>query len=137
MKKILPEKSIHINVFIGLVALSLIASGVAIALQFIGNDKNKIVFVDSVKLLDGYMGMKEARKDYEAKVTLWKTNLDSLKGELESKIKNYQSSQTRLSSKEKALTEELLQSQQQQFLNYQQVISDKVQKADQELTSKV
>ena len=96
-----------------------------------------IVYVDSVKLMNGYTGMKNARKAYEAKTTVWKSNLDSLKTELQAKIKDYQSKQAKLSLKEKQLTEELLNSKQQEFMNYQQIVSEKIQKEDQELTASV
>src|SRR6185369_13031260 len=42
-----------------------------------------------------------------------------------------------LSAKEKKLTEELINSKHEQYLNYQQVIKEKVQKEDQDLTKKV
>ncbi|MEO7988563.1 MAG: OmpH family outer membrane protein [Chryseolinea sp.] len=115
--------------------LTVIALGVLIVLQF--TPKDSIVYVDSIKLMNGYTGMKVARKAYEEKVTVWRTNLDSLKSELESKIKDYQAKQSKLTAKEKQLTEELLQTKQQQFVNYQQIISEKVEKEDQELTTQV
>jgi outer membrane protein len=120
---------------IGFKMLTVIGIAVLISLQLKSNDS--IVYVDAIKLMNGYNGMKEARKEYEAKATIWKSNIDSLKTELEFKIKEYQSKQASLTIKEKQLTEELLQSKQQQFMNYQQVISEKIQKEDQELTTKV
>ena len=99
--------------------------------------KESIVYVDSVKLMNGYTGMKVARKAYEEKTGVWKANLDSLKTELESKITDYQAKQTKLSAKERQLTEELLQTKQQQFINYQQIVSDKIQKEDETLTNTV
>ena len=115
--------------------LTVVGIVVLISLQLGADDS--IVYVDAIKLMNGYNGMKEARKEYEAKATIWKSNLDSLKTELETKIKEYQVKQATLSEKEKQLTEELLASKQQQFMNYQQVISEKIQKEDQELTTKV
>jgi len=115
-------------VIIGLIAV--------MVLQF-GRHDEGIVYVDAVKLVNGYKGMQQARKDYEAKAGIWKANVDSLKTELEVKIKEYQAQQAKLSAKEKALTEELLRAKQEQFLNYQQAIAEKIQKEDQELTAKV
>jgi outer membrane protein len=119
----------------GFKLLTVIGIAVLITLQLRSNDS--IVYVDAIKLMNGYTGMKEARKEYEAKAIIWKANVDSLKIELESKIKDYQAKQATLTDKEKQLTEELLQTKQQQFMNYQQVISEKIQKEDQELTTKV
>ncbi|HEY8936106.1 MAG TPA: OmpH family outer membrane protein [Cyclobacteriaceae bacterium] len=126
-RKSIFEVSFKVLTIIGLVVL--------IALQF--RSKDSIVYVDSIKLMNGYNGMKDARKAYEAKTSIWKSNLDSLKTELEGKIQDYQTKQAKLSEKEKQLTEELLQAKQQEFLNYQQVVTEKIQKEDQELTTKV
>jgi outer membrane protein len=126
------NKSILELLFKGVVIAGLI---IVIALQF---DKNEsIVYVDAVKLMNGYKGMQAARKDFESKTNAWKANLDTLKFELEGKIKQYEATRTKLSAKEKALTEELIQTKQDQFVNYQNIIAEKIQKEDQELTTKV
>jgi len=111
--------------------------GLIVVIFFQVKKRDSIVYVDSVKLLNGYSGMKDARKAYEAKTGVWKANLDSLKTELQAKIKDYQTKQTKLTTKEKQLTEELLSSKQNEFVNYQQIISEKIQKEDQELTASV
>jgi len=126
------QKSIWEFVFKAVVIAGLI---VVIALQFA--KKEAIVYVDSVKLVNGYKGMQAARKEFELKAAAWKANLDTLKNELEGKIKEYELTRAKLSVKEKALTEELLQTKQEQFINYQNIISEKIQKEDQELTTKV
>jgi outer membrane protein len=126
------RKSILEIVFKAVVIAGLI---VVIALQF--DKKDSIVYVDAIKLVNGYKGMQAARKEFELKSTAWKANLDTLKTELESKIKDYQANHAKLSEKERKLTEELLQTKQDQFLNYQNIINEKVQKEDQELTTKV
>lgn len=125
-------KSIWEVVFKTLTVVGLVT---VIYLQTRSNDP--IVYVDAIKLVNGYTGMKEARKAYEAKATVWKSNLDSLKVELEGKIKDYQSKQASLSAKEKQLTEELLKTKEEQLINYQQAIAEKVQKEDQELSAQV
>src|SRR5687768_12976063 len=98
---------------------TVIGLAVLIALHF--KSKESVVFVDSIKLVNGYHGMKKARKEYEAKTEVWKNNLDSLKVELEALIKDYEMKQAKLSAKEKQLTEELLQTKQAHFMNYRQI----------------
>lgn len=117
-------------------SLNLLVSCVAIGLYFTRPSK-AIVYVDSIKLMNGYKGMKDARKAYEEKTSIWKINLDSLKTELQDRIKDYQNKQGKLSQKEKQLTEELLNTKQHELLNYQQVVSEKMEKEDQELTTNV
>jgi outer membrane protein len=119
-----------------LVAASLIISCLAISLPFLIS-QNQIVYVDSQKLVNGYKGMLDARKEFESKAAVWKANVDTLRLELESKIKEYDLTKNKLTAKEKALMEELIQSRHEQFLSYQQAISEKIQKEDQDLTNKV
>lgn len=126
------HKSIWEIVFKAVVIAGLV---VVIALQF--DKKESIVYVDAIKLVNGYKGMQAARQEFEQKTAAWQANLDTLKNELEGKIKEYQATQSKLSAKEKALTEELLQTKQDQFINYQNIITEKIQKEDQELTTKV
>jgi outer membrane protein len=116
---------------------TLTTAGIVLLIYFQVRSSDSIVYVDAIKLVNGYTGMKEARNDYEAKAGIWRTNLDSLKTELDAVIKDYQSKQATLNVKERQLAEEVLQAKQQQVVNYQQAVADKIQKEDQELTAKV
>jgi outer membrane protein len=108
---------------------------VVIALQF--DKKDAIVYVDAIKLVNGYKGMTAARKEFEIKANAWKANLDTLKTELDVNVKEYEGNKVKLNAKEKQLTEELIQTKFEQFQNYQNMISEKIQKEDQDLTTKV
>jgi outer membrane protein len=113
--------------------------GAAIVILFVLHlqSKQELVYVDAQKLMAEYKGTQIARKDFEGKSVIWKANLDTLRSEVESKMKDYETKKAGMSAKEKILMEELIQAKQDQFLNYQQVIQEKVQKEDQELTRKV
>jgi outer membrane protein len=117
---------VGLNLAIGVFSLTYNVSGTS-----------KIVYVDSQKLVNGYKGMQAARKEFEAKSAAWKSNLDTLRTEAEIKIKEYESNAAKLSARERALMEELIRTKQEQYMNYQQVVSEKIKTADQELTSKV
>jgi outer membrane protein len=108
---------------------------VMIALQF--DKDNSIVYVDAMKLMNSYKGMQSARKEFEAKAGAWRSNLDTLKMEVDSKMKEYTSKSKTLSKREKELMEELINTKQEQFMNYQNVVAEKIQKEDQELTTRV
>lgn len=108
---------------------------IVLILQFRASDK--IAYVDSIKLINGYKGMVQARKAYEAKTGVWRSNLDSLKSEFEARVKEYEANHGKLSNKEKEVTEELLRTKQEQFINYQRVIEEKIQAEDQQLTTAV
>lgn len=99
--------------------------------------EQSLVYVDAQKLVIGYKGMQEARKEFEDKTLVWKANLDTLRNEAESKMKEYEQKKEKLSTSERKLMEELIQARQQQFVNYQQVVQEKIKKEDEELTAHV
>jgi outer membrane protein len=99
--------------------------------------QNKYVYVDVQRLANGYKGMQNAKKEFEAKTETWKVNLDTLRREAELKIKEYEATGAKLSARDKRAMEEMIQSKQQQYAEYQQAITEKMQKEDQEMTSKV
>lgn len=121
---------------LALIAASLILSCTGLSLHFVSSE-NEIVYVDAQKLVNDYKGMQDARKEFESKTLVWRANLDTLRLEAESTIKEYELTREKLSAKEQNLMEELIQSRQEQFLNYQQIVNEKIQKEDQELTGKV
>lgn len=125
--KLVFDTAFKVVVIVGLLVL--------IGFQFKRGDS--IVYVDAGKLVNGYRGMQSARQEFELKAGVWKANLDTLKLELEGKMKEYERTEKKLSAKEKQLTEELIRAKQEQFVNYQNVITEKIRKEDQELTSKV
>lgn len=122
--RVLIITSVNLILFIGLIL-------------YVTLRKEKIVYVDSVKLLSRYEGMAVAKKAYDAKVSLWNANLDTLKMEMEAKLKEYEIKLSTLSVKEKNLMEELLETKRQQYINYQQMVAEKMKKEDQELTQKI
>lgn len=114
-----------------------VIGALAVLLWFEYGRQETIVYVDAMKLVSGYNGMHTARKELEIKTGVWKANLDTLKNEFDVKVKEYQSSKLKLTKKERELSEELLRVKQEQYVNYQNVIAEKIRKEDQELTSKV
>lgn len=99
--------------------------------------QEKIVYVDSAKLLNGYKGMQVARKEYQQKATGWKANVDTLTKELQSSIMKYEKEAGKMTAKEKSLTQELLKSKQKQLMEYQQAMNTKAQQEDGQMTTSV
>lgn len=112
-----------------------VALSIVIFLQFRVNDS--IVYVDAIKLVSGYRGMAEARRELEIKASSWKSNVDTLKMELEAKVNEYEKNKKSLNNRERQLNEELIQTKIAQYEDYRTMVSEKLQKEDQELTSKV
>lgn len=116
---------------------TILFTAVVILFVFHLDSAKSLVYVDAQKLLVGYKGMELARKEYEGKANVWKSNLDTLNQEFQSKVKEYEATKNAMTPREKKLMEDLLTSKQEQFVNYQQAIKERAQKEDQEMTAKV
>ncbi len=122
---------------ISMVIHAILAVSVILLFVLFNKSQNSLVYVDSQKLVAGYEGMTLARTEFEGKTAAWKANLDTLRVEVEQEIKRYEASRSKLTPREKELSEALIQTKQEQYFNYQKVIQDKIQQEDQELTKKV
>ena len=97
----------------------------------------KIVYVESNKLLEGYQGMKDARKAFEGKARGWeKQNQDMLAG-FKAAVEAYQKQAPTLTEQQRAATEQKLQAQQQQVGQQQQQLQAQAQQEEGKLTQKV
>lgn len=101
------------------------------------SESNNIVYVDSAKLMNGYQGMIDARKDYQQKATTWKANIDTLIIEIQREIAGYEKAASKMSAKEKELAGKLIQTKQQQLADYQKAINEKASQEDNQLTTRV
>ncbi len=120
---------------LGLIVINLVLTGASLFNQFIF--KEKLVYVDALKLVTNYKGMELAKKELEQKSENWNANLDTLRKELEVSLSNFEKNKNLLSIRERQLTEELIKTKQEQYLNYQEVVKNTFQKTDQELSSKM
>jgi outer membrane protein len=81
--------------------------------------------------------MIEAKKNFDLKTSVWKTNLDSLRTETAQKIEEYEKQAPKLSTKERLLFEQLIQSKQEQLMNYQKVVEENIAREDQQFSEGV
>lgn len=79
----------------------------------------RVVYIDSGKLLTGYKGMVEARKEYDKKAALWQSNVDTLAKEVQDAIKKYEKDLALGTPKEKQLSKDLIENKQKQLADYQ------------------
>lgn len=124
----------HILFIYSSFAIALVALLLAV-IVFLKEDK--IVYVDSLKLLTNYKGSKAAKEAYEKKVSIWKANIDTLTSEFNTAAQKYEKEKAGMNAREKKLTEELLTAKQQQLANYQQATAENASKEDKEVTAKV
>ena len=120
------------------VALSTIVAVAALVVALVALLKeDKVVYVDSLKLLTNYKGSKAAKEVYDKKVAQWKANIDTLTREFNTAVSKYEKEKNTFTAKEKKLTEELLATKQQQLVSYQQATAENASKEDKEITAKV
>ncbi|OGX83808.1 OmpH family outer membrane protein [Hymenobacter glacialis] len=97
----------------------------------------KIAYVESTKMLDGYQGMKDARKAFEGKARGWERQNQSMLTSFKAAVEAYQKQAPTLSAEQRAATEQKLQEQQQQVGQKQQQLQAQAQEEEAKLTQKV
>ena len=96
-----------------------------------------IVYVESSKLLDGYQGMKDARRSFEVKAKGWERQNQALVTSFRTAVESYQKTAAGLTPEQRAAAEQKLQQQQQQGAAEQQKIQQQAQEAEAKLTQTV
>lgn len=124
------------NVIQGLTVLNtIVLLGVIVYQVFVGNQR--IVYVDSNRLINGYSGMLEARKSYQQKAEVWKANIDTLTNEVKQQIMTYEKESGKMTAKERELSQELIRTKQEQLAQYQQAMNTQARQEDQKMTGEV
>ncbi|MBC8082792.1 MAG: OmpH family outer membrane protein [Hymenobacter sp.] len=93
-------------------------------------DTDKVAFVESSRLFDGYKGMQNARKVFEVKVKRWEAQNQTLVSGFQTAVQQYQKQAESLSAEQRAATEQKLQAQQQQVGLGQQKLQQEAQEEE-------
>src|SRR5688572_20969789 len=120
---------------VGLGVLNLIA--VIFLFVYLFPSANKIVYIDSAKLLNNYKGMQDARAAYQQKASAWKANVDTLTVEVQRQIMTYEKESPKMTIKERQLSQELIRTKQKQLYDYQQALNTQAQQEDAKMTADV
>lgn len=120
---------------VGIGILNLLAIIILSITVFTNNEK--VVYVDSSKLLNNYKGMQAARASYQQKANAWKANIDTLASEVQQQIFIYEKESPKMTAKERQLSQELIRNKQKQFADYQQAMNTQAQQEDAKMTSDV
>jgi outer membrane protein len=99
--------------------------------------EGKIAYVESNKLLDGYQGMKDARKAFEIKARGWERQNQSLLSGFKTAVEQYQKSAAGLTAEQRQATEQKLGAQEQQIAQQQRQLQQQAQEEEAKLTSSV
>ncbi|WP_310395687.1 OmpH family outer membrane protein [Hymenobacter sp.] len=102
-----------------------------------GSFDGKIAYVESGKMLDGYQGMKDARKAFEGKARGWERQNQTMLTGFKSAVEAYQKQAPTLTTEQRAATEQKLQAQQQEVGQKQQQLQAQAQEEEAKLTQKV
>lgn len=102
-----------------------------------GGFEGKIAFVESSKMLDGYQGMKDARKAFEGKARSWEKQNQNLVSSFKAAVEAYQKQAAALTAEQRAASEQKLQEQQQQVGQRQQQLQAQAQEEEAKLTQTV
>jgi outer membrane protein len=97
----------------------------------------KIAYVESGKMLDGYQGMKDARKAFEGKARGWERQNQALLTSFKAAVEAYQKQAPSLTDQQRAAAEQKLQAQQQQVAQQQQQLQGQAQEEEGKLTQNV
>ena len=97
----------------------------------------KLAYVESGKMLDGYQGMKDARKAFEGKARGWEKQNQAMLANFKAAVESYQKQASTLSAEQRAATEQKLQEQQQQVAQQQQMLQQQAQQEEGKLTQSV
>jgi outer membrane protein len=103
----------------------------------VASNEAKIVYVESSKMLDGYQGMKDARRAFEAKAHGWENQNQKLIANFRAAVEAYQKQAPTLTAEQRAATEQKLQAQQQESGQAQQRIQAQAQEEEAKLTQTV
>src|SRR5689334_2400035 len=111
--------------------------GVCVLAFFFWRSHQRIAYIDSVRVINSYQGMIDARKSYQGKVLAWKANIDTLAKEVQSEMLRFEKQNGIWTAREKELSKKLIQAKQQQLTEYQQAINEKAGQEDAAATKKV
>jgi outer membrane protein len=120
---------------IGFKVMVVVALAVVIALQL--DSKEEIVYVDSVKLLAKYKGMESVKTALESKSNGFKSNLDTLRIELEKSVAQLNESRVNSSKSQLKAMETTIAMKQEQYYNYEKAATDQYLAEEKELSVKL
>ncbi|MBH8557438.1 OmpH family outer membrane protein [Hymenobacter negativus] len=102
-----------------------------------GDFSGKLAYVESNKMLDGYQGMKDARRAFEGKARGWEKQNQTMLAGFKANVEAYQKQAASLTAEQRAATEQKLQEQQQQIAQQQQMLQGQAQQEEAKLTQTV
>ncbi len=120
--------------FLLIIICFLLASG---AYFIIPEMTPKIAYVNSGTLINDYIGMKEARNQYQNKSQIWQGNIDTLKMDFQRALTQFNNDHPKLSEQERKERAQILNKMQENVKQYSKAIEEKATQEDQRITEGV
>lgn len=89
------------------------------------NRSVKVVYVRSQDLVYNYLGMKEVQNKFESQKQAWQSNLDTLKMDFQRSLSKFQEEYKHLSEQEKKTREQMLRTQENNVIQYNEAVTAK------------
>ena len=100
-------------------------------------NKTEIVYVQNGDVLQKYVGLKEATKIYEQKITSNQIELDTIIAEYERKVRVYETAKSKLSKIDRQNKEYLLRDEAQRIKNFETASKDELSEEHEQLLTGV
>jgi outer membrane protein len=94
-----------------------------------------IGYVQNKKLLSEYKGLRDSKAGYEKKLATWQSNLDTLSLEFRKEVEVFQATSSKMTAKEKKLTEELLSRKEDELVQYKNAVEQKAKEEEAQIVS--
>lgn len=117
-----------------LIGSLLISLGTVLYVQL---TKPKLGYVKTAELFEGYLGMREAKRQYSQQVSGWQSNLDTLGKDYRRALSAYELEMPRLNKQAKQEREQLLGRQAKSIEDYQASLQERMVQEDKRLTEGV
>jgi outer membrane protein len=124
------------NIFLNaLTLLNTVILLVLLAFYFLKD--NRIVYVDSAKLLNNYRGMQDARKAYQQKASGWKANIDTFQVKFKYRSWTTRKRVPEWHQRRVNFRKNLSGTKQSKLVQYQQAMNAQAQQEDSKMTGEI
>lgn len=120
-----------------LIFILILLLALSCATFYLYKSRPQIAFVQSLELVYGYNGMKDAHNKYKRQLSTWQANIDTLAHRYEVYKKELEQAAHKLSKTEKESRERLLARLKQDLQNYTTVIEEQSREEEKKLTQAV
>jgi outer membrane protein len=118
-----------------LAVLAFAISLTSIGLQQI--NQKKIVYVNSSKLLDQYLGMVDARKEFQNTTSIWQAELDTMYASLTQRIEVYEKNVNSMTAEKARKEKENIELASKQLQQHRVAVNNKAKEEDARMTEEV